>query len=85
MTLNRIIAVALRQSTECVSCGANYIAVVKVRTILSATKILLKECSFRQYMIYGEILRNKNALNRGTPTRLVLHFAATSAIAELLF
>jgi len=46
----------LRYFTEIGTCGANYITVVEVRPILSATRMLPKDSSFRQYMIYSDAL-----------------------------
>jgi len=36
---------------------AHYVKVVEYRPILSATKVYTKECSFQQYIIYGDIRR----------------------------
>ena len=46
MIFNGVMAVILRYSTEFGSLEANYVKVVQDRSILSATLIQSKECSF---------------------------------------
>jgi len=48
MTLNRIMAVILRQVTQSVK-------VTETRLTVSATKMRPKDCSFRHYMIYDRV------------------------------
>ena len=68
MTLNGVMAVIMRYYTECVTFDdlkANYVKLVAVILILSATKMKSIESPFQQYMTYGDICRD--CRERGTP------------------
>jgi len=58
MTLNGVMAVNLRYSAECIRLYNKLRQMVEARSILPATIMQPRECSFLQYMIYGDIRKD---------------------------
>jgi len=72
MTLNGVMAVILRCSTEIGIIGANYVKVVEDRSTLSARKVWFKQSSFFAiYDLFSEISEKEFIRKKHPPVKAV--------------